>query len=194
MNEMKKKYILISISVLLIVGISIFIILKYTSNKNKKIVLNTTETYEQYIEDKVIPNRAILLIDCYVGNLDRNEFYKSLYKLVHNLPEIIDGINLTDDDVEKYYISNKELINDSLGIEKKKDFEKMAEYLKRFSNIGKYKTSKIIDGTLEDSQRYFKFNISCVFEGSDNKETEINFKVFFSNSNLINPVIYYKAP
>ena len=101
MNK-KKKIVLILIIMLLVISIGAYMGLKLLqkdeaqnyniqkAHSNKDL---TAEDYYEYIDGKIIPSKSFNLNTLYKGDVETSDFYKSVYVLVNNLPEIVDAIN-----------------------------------------------------------------------------------------------------
>lgn len=144
-------------------------------------------------ENKIMPYRASQIILNYQGEWDREDLYESIYKIASILPEFIDKLqNINEEDLEQYFDNNEDYIYENFGIQYSKNFVELANYLKEFNNIGEYKKSEIIDGSIIDTDNYFKFKLLLTFENEEGKESEILLMTSFSNYIYTEPEFIYK--
>lgn len=198
-KNVKRAIILLSFFMLLL--ISIILVVKIINNyENKNInrrynlheklseeeMKDYTEKVDKYLENRIIPSGIYKFSSNYNGELTREILYKKLNYIIKFIPDLYkETFDMDNKELNDYFIQNKNIINQYLGITEYNKFKEFQEYIKLFDFNNEYKNCKIIDNSFENSESYLKFNLDIILEN----DITIGIKIQFANKKDISPII-----
>lgn len=135
---MKKKTILSILLICTVILIILLCILRMYSNQNdEKIDYYAQLAEKDYSEGKIMPQNYTPLMREYIGEVEVDVWFTTIYKLVNNYIPEIQNIK----DMYQYYEENSEILKGDLGIDSYDNFVKLANNIKNISNSAKFKDS-----------------------------------------------------
>ena len=124
--------------------------------------------------DELIPEGSYMIAFNYKGDIDEQDYYRSLLEVVNYIPKIA---NNRIKNVEKYYKKNKDKLLVMLGIKNLEDFKDFINYLNSKGDIKKFQKAVVDKESFEDKKEYTKFNLNLIYLNN----VTLNFEVHFMN-------------
>ena len=198
--KINKKRVIILI--LIIINLTILIILMSLRGTNKsENITNETEKFDykdidfdkevknEYIsEGKILPDGFTFLTRFYEGNVSDEYVYKKIYSMVYEIiPEMYDETHdLDQNELSKYFNTNKNNIIDKIGITEESDFIEFVRKLKEDCNLNNYESIFNFENYIVEGD-YGKIKLDIVY-----KNTILSYDMYIaSDKDSINPIIKF---
>ena len=187
-NSNKLKKIIIILALLIILLVLILIIAKlYKEQKKSSNDYDINRTYNEMIQEMVMPNGIFMLKQTYKGNVDLQDFYRSIKDLSD---EMIKLSKKNEKSLKKYYDKNKEEIKEKTSMKDYESFKSLVEYSKSKGNLKSLTNANIDTKSFEDSNEYLKFDMTLLFDSN----IDLKFKVYLKNNKSYINIAKYKIP
>ncbi len=147
--------ILIVFLIVLIVGLSMYKYLIPTKNETEKL-----DTYENMMEEMIMPNGIFELKTNYEGDNDLKEFYKSIKRLGEYTIEIS---SKSDEEIDVEEINNN--LKEKYGVINSEDVIKFYRSIK----IEDVYNATIDKNTIEKNNKGLKFNMTIEYDDGEEK-------------------------
>ena len=187
-NSNKLKKLIIILALLIILLVLILIIAKlYKEQKKSSNDYDINRTYNEMIQEMVMPNGIFMLKQTYKGNVDLQDFYRSIKDLSD---EMIKLSKKNEKSLKKYYDKNKEEIKEKTSMKDYESFKSLVEYSKSKGNLKSLTNANIDTKSFEDSNEYLKFDMTLLFDSN----IDLKFKVYLKNNKSYINIAKYKIP
>lgn len=171
---MKKKYIVLYISIILLILILIFNIYRIKNNKTPNIDEYVHVENTEFYEDKIFPKNMSKIEIGYDGKKDLVELYKGIYKIAKIYIPKFNSIE-TQEQLQTYYQKNSEQIIQDLGISKYEELEKLYEKVYMNKSSFEYISSEILVDTLKITSQKITFDLKIIFNENDEIIIDVDF-------------------
>lgn len=179
------SFIINMIIVLIILILTLLIIIQVISLNDKKnkiqvnhmdngiyVNLNKSETINEEI---VTPYKSYLFLANYNGFIDNVDFYSAIYSVASTyIPNLYSELKKCDkEEIQKYYLNNKENIERKIGITNIEDFSNLIEGIKHLKGERIiFKSYRFDETTIKSYENTVNANLIIQYE--NNTEFTIN--------------------
>lgn len=174
------KIIVVVMVILSIVNTIIYMVRsKQVAKKTQEEFLKANqEISEKYYSDKKLPQNVVSLKSKYKGELQREDYYRSVNAISIYIPELSSKIKNVSN-LDKYYEENKNEIYVATGIRDKEEFKSLAELVKKIGfEKAEYEYSKIDRTSYLNTKEYLRFITTIKYKGKE----EISLYTYFANA------------
>lgn len=187
-NSKKLKKLIFILALLMILLLLILFITKlYKQQEDSSDNHDVNKTYDKMQQEMVMPNGIFMLKQTYKGNVELQDFYRSIKDLSD---EMIKLSKKNEKSLKKYYDKNKEEIKEKTSMKDYENFKSLVEYSKSKGNLKSLTNANIDTKSFENSNEYLKFDMTLLFDSN----IELKFKVYLKNNKSYINIAKYKIP